>query len=46
MDYLLQINLEDLFKIYDSAEEICKWIYRYYSDIISPQTIPEKQVKV
>ena len=44
MDYLLQINLEDLLKIYDSAEEISKWIYRYYSDIVNPKIIPEKQV--
>jgi hypothetical protein len=44
MDYLLQINLEDLFKIYDNAEEISKWIYRYYSDIINTKNVPENQV--
>lgn len=43
-DYLLQINLEEPFKLYDTAEEISKWIFKTYSDIINKTTISEKQV--
>jgi len=43
-DYLLNINLDEVIKIYDSAEEITKWIFKFYCDIITPKVISEKQV--
>jgi hypothetical protein len=45
LDYLLQINLEGCLKTYDDPDDICKWIFRTYDDIINTNIVSEKQVK-
>lgn len=46
MNYLLNINLTDLLKIYDSPDDITKWIFRSYSDVITKKTVKEIQVNI
>jgi len=41
---LLNINLSDLLKIYDSADDITKWIFRSYSDVVTKKNIKDSQV--
>lgn len=41
---MLNINLSDLLKIYDSADDITKWIFRSYSDVVTKKNIKDSQV--
>src|SRR4051812_27108873 len=43
-DYLLQINLDECIKLYDDPNDICDWVFKTYSDVISKKNLSEKQV--
>jgi hypothetical protein len=44
INYLLQINLEEMFNNNKTPEEISSWIIQTYSDILNKSTISRKQV--
>jgi hypothetical protein len=45
-DYLLQIDLTESFKKMDDPDEICKWVFATYSDVMKRSVISEKQVLI
>lgn len=43
-NYLLEIDLEEKIKSFQSAQKIAELIYKTYPDVLSKHTIPESQV--